>query len=107
MLLDSMSHAKDDVAARNLREQQVEADRVVLAMEAALQVDGDRLLSEDELHDLNEKLNYLKDVKTGDDHIKIKNAISDLNQASMDFAGRRMNESIQSAMAGHKVEDFN
>lgn len=107
MLLDSMSHAKDDVAARNLREQQVEADRVILAMEAALQIDGDRLLSGDELRQLNEKLNYLKDVKTGDDHIKIKNAISDLNQASMDFAGRRMNESIQSAMAGHKVEDFN
>ncbi|WP_455376679.1 Fe-S protein assembly chaperone HscA [Kaarinaea lacus] len=107
MLVDSMSHAKDDVAARNLREQQVEADRVVQAMESALQTDGDRLLSETELKSLKEKLNYLLEVKAGDDHIKIKNAISDLNQASMEFAGRRMNESIQSAMAGHKVEDFN
>ena len=107
MLVDSMSHAKDDVAARNLREQQVEADRVVQAMEAALQADGDRLLSQSELKSLKEKLDHLLEVKSGSDHIKIKSAISDLNQASMEFAGRRMNESIQSAMAGHKVEDFN
>lgn len=107
MLLDSMSHAKDDVVARSLREQQVEADRVILAMEAALEADAERLLSKEELAALEEKLHYLTSLKTCDDHIKIKNAISDLNQASMEFAGRRMNESIQSAMAGHKVDEFN
>lgn len=107
MLVDSMSHAKDDVAARNLREQQVEADRVVQAVESALEIDGERLLSENEFKLLREKLDYLVEAKAGNDHIKIKNAISDLNQASMEFAGRRMNESIKSAMAGHKVEDFN
>ena len=107
MLLDSMSHAQEDVAARNLREQQVEADRVILAMKAALQADGQRLLSPEEMDDLHQKLKHLIEVKSGDDHLKIKNAIDDLNQASMDFAGRRMNESIQSAMTGHKVEEFN
>jgi molecular chaperone HscA len=107
MLVDSMSYAKEDVAARSLREQQVEAERVVLAVEAALKIDGDRLLSSEELKSLKDKLAYLIEVKNGDDHVKIKNAISDLNQASMEFAGRRMNESIQSAMAGHKVDEFN
>jgi len=89
-----------------LREQQVEADRVILAMEAALKADGERLLSNVELKVLKEKLAYLLEVKVGDDHIKIKNAIQDLNEASMEFAGRRMNESIQSAMAGHNVDEF-
>jgi molecular chaperone HscA len=107
MLVDSMAHASEDVAARNLREQQVEADRVVIAIESALAVDGKRLLSAEEMQLLKEKLNLLIEMKQGDDHVKIKNVISDLNQASMEFAGRRMNESIQSAMAGHKVEDFN
>ena len=106
MLKDSMSHASEDVAARSLREQQVEAERVILAMEAALKVDGERLLSADELQSLKDKLEALVNIKNCDDHVKIKNAINDLNQASMDFAGRRMNESIQSAMSGHKVEDF-
>lgn len=107
MLLDSMSHAQEDVAARSLREQQVEAERVILAMEAALEVDGSRLLSQEEMSALQAKLQNLKELQSCDDHIKIKNAISDLNQSSMDFAGRRMNESIQSAMAGHKVDEFN
>lgn len=107
MLVDSMSHAKDDVAARALREQQVEAERVIQAMKSALQADGQRLLSNEEMKMLHDKLAYLIEVKAGDDHIKIKNAISDLNQASMEFAGRRMNESIQTAMAGHSVNEFN
>ena len=107
MLVDSMSHAKDDVVARALREQQVEAERVIHAMKTALQADGQRLLSKEEMDMLHAKMAYLIEVKAGDDHIKIKNAISDLNQASMEFAGRRMNESIKSAMAGHSVNDFN
>jgi len=106
MLVDSMSHAKDDVVARALREQQVEAERVIQAMKSALQTDGERLLSKEEMKMLHDKLAHLIEVKAGDDHIKIKNAINDLNQASMEFAGRRMNESIQSAMAGHSVNDF-
>jgi molecular chaperone HscA len=106
MLRDSMSHADQDVAARNLREQQVEAERVVLALQAALKVDGERLLSAEEMQQLESNLQTLQQTMQGDDHTAIKRAIDDLNQASTDFAARRMNESIRSAMAGHKVDDF-
>jgi len=106
MLRDSMSHAEQDVAARNLREQQVEAERVVLALQAALKADGERLLSAEEMQQLESKLQTLQQTMQGDDHTAIKRAIDDLNQVSTDFAARRMNESIRSAMAGHKVDDF-
>jgi molecular chaperone HscA len=107
MLRDSMSHAEQDVAARNLREQQVEAERVVLALQAALETDGERLLSAEEVRELEIKLQTLQETMRGNDHAAIKRAIDDLNQASTEFAARRMNDSIRSAMAGHKVDEFN
>jgi molecular chaperone HscA len=107
MLKDSMSHAQQDVAARALREQQIEAERVILALDAALEKDGERLLSAAEREQLQQKLQVLKEAAKGSDHLAIKSAIEDINQASTEFAARRMNESIQSAMAGHKVDDFN
>ncbi len=106
MLRDSMSHAEQDVTARNLREQQVEADRVILALQAALKADGERLLSTDEIRQVQSKLEMLQKTRQGNDHAAIKRAIDDLNQASTEFAARRMNESISSAMAGHKLDDF-
>lgn len=106
MLKESMSHAQQDVAARALREQQIEAERVIMALDSALEKDAERLLSQTEREQLQAKLQLLKDVARGTDHLAIKNAIEDLNQASTEFAARRMNESIQSAMAGHKVDDF-
>ena len=106
MLRDSMSYAEADVAARNLREQQVEAERVILALQAALEVDGQRLLSADEQQQLQDLLKKLRVTMQGNDHAAIKRAIEELNQASTDFAARRMNDSIRSAMAGHKVDDF-
>ena len=106
MLRESMSHAEEDIAARNLREQQVEAERVILAVQAALDVDGERLLSAEELQSLQTKLQVLIESRQGEDHQAIKRAIEDLNQASTEFAARRMNESIQTAMSGHNVEDF-
>ncbi|WP_455221304.1 Fe-S protein assembly chaperone HscA [Kaarinaea lacus] len=107
MLRDSISHAEQDVIARNLREQQVEAERVVLALQAALDADGERLLSAEEVQQLKNKLQVLQQTMQGDDYHAIKRAIEDLNQASTDFAARRMNDSIRSAMAGQKVDDFN
>jgi len=106
MLLDSMSHAQEDVAARNLREQQVEADRVILAIQNALAADGERLLSIEERQAIDNALRLLEAARQGNDAKTIKRAIDSLNQLSTDFAARRMNESIQQAMTGHNVEDF-
>ncbi|HTN31850.1 MAG TPA: Fe-S protein assembly chaperone HscA, partial [Pseudomonas sp.] len=48
MLKDSFEHAGDDMAARSLREAQVDARRLIEAVQAALQADGERLLDADE-----------------------------------------------------------
>jgi molecular chaperone HscA len=105
MLRDSMSHAKEDVAARMLREQQVEADRIHESVVSAIAADG-KLLSDTERMQIEAALLELEKTRDGKDPQKIKQAIEALNKASTDFAARRMDVSIQSAMAGHKVEEF-
>jgi molecular chaperone HscA len=105
MLRDSMSHAKEDVAARMLREQQVEADRIIESVASAVAVDG-QLLADTERAQIDTALADLRNVRDGDDPRKIKQAIELLNKASTDFAARRMDASIQSAMTGHKVDEF-
>lgn len=106
MLRDSMTHAKEDIDARNLREQQVEAERAIEAMDAALAEDGDRLLSADERSVLDGEISRLKEIMQGTDHHAIKDAIDQLNRASTEYAARRMNLGIQRAMTGHKIDEF-
>jgi len=105
MLRDSMDHAEEDVLARSLREQQVEADRILESVESAISVDGD-LLEEDERQKIADAVSSLHQLRGGNDPQKIKLAIQALNQASTDFAARRMDAGIQSAMTGHKVDEF-
>jgi molecular chaperone HscA len=106
MLRDAMQHAQQDIDARNLHEQLVEAQRVIDALQQALQQDGDKYLSNDERQQLHHGIQRLRDTMDQTDHKKIKLAINALNQQSTEFAARRMNASIQKAMAGHKVDDF-
>jgi molecular chaperone HscA len=92
--------------ARNLREQQVEADRVIDALEVALEADGDRLLSAEERASLEEGMANLREVAKGSDEKAIKRAIDKLNSESSEFAARRMNASIQKALAGQELDKF-
>ena len=105
MLRDSMDHAEEDVLARSLREQQVEADRIIESVESAIAADGD-ILKPEERKQIDAAVASLHQLRDGDDPQKIKQAIQTLNQASTDFAARRMDAGIQSAMTGHKVEEF-
>jgi molecular chaperone HscA len=106
MLSDSMAHAKDDMDARNLREQQVAADRVCEAVGAALAEDGDVLLSPDERLVVEQVIDVVQQAKNGTDFIAIKHAIKVLNDATAEFAARRMNAGIHQALSGHSVEEF-
>ncbi|NOX08380.1 MAG: Fe-S protein assembly chaperone HscA [Gammaproteobacteria bacterium] len=106
MLRDSMDHAQDDIVARRLREQQVDADRVLEAIHAALQQDGERYLSVEERELIDQAVAGLAGVVQGDDHVAIKAAIAGLEKVSADYVERRMNASIQQAMSGHKVDEF-
>lgn len=107
MLRDSMTHASDDKDARSLREQQVEADRVIEAIDAAIADDGDSMLDADEkaiIMQAREKL--LEARNQSEDTQVIKEAMENLERASANYVARRMNASVQKTMAGHKVEEF-
>ncbi len=106
MLRDSMAHAQEDMEARRLREQQVEARRVIEALEAALEEDGARLLSTPERARVTTALDALKGLARAGDHLAIKRGVEALEQACEFYVERRMNDSVSRAMAGHRVEEF-
>jgi molecular chaperone HscA len=106
MLRDSIEHAGEDKQLRSLREQQVEADRVIEALEAALAEDGDQLLAADERQLVEQALEAVKTVARADDQKVIKTAIEQLESRCGFYVERRMNQSIQQAMSGHKVDEF-
>ncbi|QDF97397.1 Fe-S protein assembly chaperone HscA [Azoarcus sp. DD4] len=105
MLRDGIERAGDDMAARALREQQVEADRVIEATEQALAADGG-LLNAAERAAIDAAIAALRDLRAGTDHRAIKAGIDALTRATDEFAARRMDNSIRSALAGHKVDEF-
>jgi molecular chaperone HscA len=106
MLRASMDHAQDDMQARRLREQQVEADRVLEALQAALQADGGQFLSAEERQSIDAAAEALAQARSGDDDRAIRAAVERLEAASAVYVERRMNANIQKAMTGHAVDDF-
>ncbi len=106
MLRESIDHAEDDMHSRSLREQQVEADRVLEALDSALATDGDQLLSEVEMSTIMAARQTLADVKEESDIEQIKQAINQLEAACEDYVARRMNSNIKNAMQGHSIEEY-
>ncbi len=106
MLRDSMDHAEDDVKARRLREQQVQADRVLEALQAALQQDADSFLSSEERNAIEQAAAKLAVLRNGNNAREIKVAIEKLESVSEVYVDRRMNANIREAMAGHTVDEF-
>ncbi|MBV2130013.1 Fe-S protein assembly chaperone HscA [Arsukibacterium indicum] len=104
MISGSMQHARQDMQQRLLREQQVEADRVLEAVGAALTQDG-VLLEPDELAEIKSALTTLAQVRQQEDTAAIKAAIEHTNTLTDDFAARRMDKSIRQALQGHKVDE--
>ncbi|BBM65539.1 chaperone protein HscA [Vibrio alfacsensis] len=106
MLRDSMTYAKEDMQARALAEQRVEADRVIEGLIAAMQADGDELLSEQEKQALLKVIEALIELRNGEDADAIEQGIKDTDKASQDFASRRMDKSIRAALSGQSVNDI-
>ena len=104
MLIESMSNAKGDMQARMVREQQVEASRVVESIRAALEADSN-LLSPAEIDDIETSITQLEVVAKSDVADDIETAIEKLNEKTGEFAERRMDSSIKVALAGHSVDD--
>lgn len=105
MLKASMDNAKQDIDARLLAEQRVEAKRVIESVLSALSHDRD-LLNDEELSAIKKALVELDKLQQQNDTLAIKQGIKDLDAATQEFAARRMDKSIRSALTGHSVEDI-
>ena len=105
MLTASLSHADADAKARALSEQRVDAARMIEALQAALEKDGEALLAGDERMGIETAMATLAQVAAGEDHRAIKDSISALSDATEDFAARRMDRSVANALRGRKIED--
>jgi len=103
MLADSFAHAEDDMAARALAEAQVDADQVAAATRSALAADGD-LLTPNERAAIDAALAALARCRDAGDHHALVAGSAALNQATAEFAARRMNRSVGSALKGRQVD---
>ena len=106
MIKSSFDNAQEDLQARELAEQRVEADRVIESVIVALQADGAELLSTEEFHHIERVLKQLMDVKKGSDRDAIAQGIKALDTATQEFAARRMNASINKALTGKNLSDI-
>jgi molecular chaperone HscA len=104
MIIDSMSNAKEDIQARMLKEQQVEAARVIESISAAL-FDDKNLLNSDEISVIEAAISSLKYIVKTDHADDIEAAIEKLNNSTAIFAERRMDASIRTALSGHSVDE--
>jgi molecular chaperone HscA len=106
MLKDSFSSAEDDKERRALREQQVDAQRLVLALNQALQKDGEALLSDVEQAEIVAELDALNALIQEGSARDIELGIERLSRATDEFASRRMNSNIQKALQGHTIQEI-
>ena len=106
MIKSSFDNAQEDLQARELAEQRVEADRVIESVIVALQADGAELLSTEEFHHIESVLKQLMDVKQGSDRDAIAQGIKALDIATQEFAARRMTASINKALTGKNLSDI-
>ena len=105
MLKASMDNAKGDIQARLLAEQRVEARRVIESVYSALENDQN-LLNDKELSAVKNALISLEQLAIQEDSMAIKQGIKALDQATQEFAARRMDKSIRAALAGQNIKDI-
>jgi len=104
MLQSSFAAAAVDMKLRALREQQVEADRLIEATHAALATDGD-LLGAAERHQIDALVVRLSAARSGEDLNAIRAALDALARGTEAFAARRMDRSVARALTGRRIEN--
>lgn len=104
MLADGMNSADTDMQARSLREQQVEAMRLVESVRAALAADAD-LLDADSLATIHTRLEEAEQASRDGDSDAVRAAVEALSASTEDFAARRMDRSIRAALAGRRIDE--
>ncbi|WKN20980.1 Fe-S protein assembly chaperone HscA [Azotobacter vinelandii] len=106
MLKDSFEYAGGDKAARALREQQVEAQRLLEAVQAALEADGEALLSPAERAAIKAQMQALRGVLDGPDAAVIETHVRHLTQVTDAFAARRLDASVKAALSGRRLNEI-
>ena len=106
MLKDSFQYAGDDKVARVLREQQVDAQRLIEAVQAALEVDGERLLDAEERMVIELQMQELSELLKGTDGYAIEQQTKRLSQVTDAFAARRMDLTVKAALAGRNLNEI-
>jgi molecular chaperone HscA len=102
MLQSAYTHAGADMQARALAEARVDASAIVQALGVALAEDR-ALLNDTEAAALTSQIAFLKQLAEGSDHRAIVRATEDLNRASTEFAGRRMDKAVNKALTGKSI----
>ena len=103
MLKDGTASARADMIERELREQRVEAARLIESTRSALASDAD-LLDAAERARIDAAVAALEKAAAGEDAQAIKDAIAELTRETGDFAARRMDRSIREALSGRSVD---
>lgn len=106
MIRASMDNAQHDVNMRRLREQLVEADRSLEALDSAMASDADTLLNETEKQALLDAREALVKARSSDDAEVVKAAIKHMEKTAETYVARRMDSNIQAAMSGHNITEF-
>jgi len=106
MLKDSFQHASDDKVARVLREQQVDAQRLIEAVQGALDVDGERLLDAEERMVIELQMQELTELMKGTDGYAIEQQTKRLSQVTDAFAARRLDSTVKAALAGRNLNEI-
>ncbi|KUG43651.1 Chaperone protein HscA -like protein [Pseudomonas savastanoi pv. fraxini] len=106
MLKDSFEYAGDDKVARVLREHQVDAERLLEAVQGALEADGERLLDEEERLVINLQMNELRELMQGTDGYAIEQQTKRLSQVTDAFAARRLDSTVKAALAGRNLNEI-
>ncbi|WP_122867746.1 Fe-S protein assembly chaperone HscA [Pseudomonas viridiflava] len=106
MLKDSFAYAGDDKVARVLREHQVDAERLLEAVQGALDADGERLLDEEELLVINLQMDELRELMKGTDGHAIEQQTKRLSQVTDAFAARRLDSTVKAALAGRNLNEI-
>ena len=106
MLKDSFAYAGDDKVARVLREHLVDAERLLEAVQGALDADGERLLDEEERLVINLQMDELRELMKGTDGHAIEQQTKRLSQVTDAFAARRLDSTVKAALAGRNLNEI-
>ena len=103
MLQDSFATAAQDMQARALVEARVDADRMLIAIQSALDADGD-ILAPEERARIDALVQGLHAQRGADDAATVEAATKALAEGTEQFAAQRMNLGIRKALAGKNVQ---